>query len=102
MQSTEVEQRLGLDVRLECRIKANPLVNHYWMKNDEVIDNTLINMQGHQANFIKDLTNQDKYEINIYNQNNEEFLTISSLVIKVHFHGSIKLTGFEWILMHFF
>ena len=81
MQTTEVEQRLGLDVRLECRIKANPLINHYWMKNDEVIDNTLINMQGDQANFIKDLHNQDKYEINIYNQNNKVYLTISSLVI---------------------
>ena len=37
MQNTEVEQRSGLDVRLECRIKANPLINHYWMKNDEVL-----------------------------------------------------------------
>lgn len=90
MESTNVERSIGQNTRLECRIKANPLVNHYWMKDDEVIENTLINMQGHQANFIKDLSNQDKYEINIYNQNNKEYLTISSLVIKVSVRNTNK------------
>ena len=54
------------------------------MKDDKVIENTLINMQGHKANFnFKNVKRQDKYEINIYNQNNIEYLTVSSLVIKV-------------------
>ena len=71
-----VEHAVGSDVRLECRIKANPLVNHYWMKNDKVIENSLMNMH-----FVRDPTKVAKYEINIFNQNNKEYLTVSSLVV---------------------
>ncbi len=78
VESGEVEHALGSDLRLECRIKANPLVNHYWMKDDIVIESSLMNMH-----FVRDSTKPVKYDINIFNQNNKEYLTVSSLVIKV-------------------
>lgn len=85
-----VEQLAGLDTRFECRIKANPLINHYWMKDGHVIENNNYNLLS------KDLsTEQDtavavaaaaksnmKYEINIYNQNSVEYLTVSVLLVK--------------------
>ncbi len=78
VETSEVEHVVGSDVRLECRIKANPLVNHYWMKDDKVIENSVMNMH-----FARDPTKVVKYEMNIFNQNNIEYLTVSSLVIKV-------------------
>ena len=93
VQSEKVEQLLGLDARFECRIKANPLVNHYWMRNGNVIENTPLdtgvadqqlgghhhhqrshNQQHHHSN--------NKYEVIIYNQNSNEFLTVNVLIVK--------------------
>lgn len=84
VQSHKVEQLLGMDARFECKIKANPLTNHYWMKDGHVIENSLVSTDIM-------LNNQDvkkiqqyvsKYEINIYNQNNNEYLTVSALTIR--------------------
>jgi hypothetical protein len=78
---------VGYDARFECRIKANPLTNHYWMKDDEIINNALINPQNYHHT-TKDWpnSNQNKYEINIYNQNSDEYLMISALVVKVNYY----------------
>lgn len=82
-----MEQLTGHDARVECRIIANPLANHYWMKDGKVIDNTVIDMQdGRPPAMVRDLSSKHgKYEMNIYRQNNNEFLTISALVIKVKY-----------------
>jgi hypothetical protein len=74
--SSKVEQAIGHSARLECKIKANPLINHYWMRNGQIIENSLVSsLEGSQK--------ESKYEINIYNQNTNEYLTVSVLHIKV-------------------
>ncbi len=85
VESETVEQLVGLDARFECRIRANPLTNHYWMKDDQVIDNTVINPYNFQSNLKREWPsfNHNKYEINIYNQNGNDFMKISALVVKV-------------------
>lgn len=72
VQSDRVEQLQGLDTRFECRIKANPLMNHYWIKDGHVIEQTQPDSGS----------SNNKYEINIYNQNSVEYLTVSVLLVK--------------------
>lgn len=91
VQQERVEQIVGQDARFECRIKANPLVNHYWMKDGRVIENGLTNLFDGAANHFKSgneadsstLKSSNKYEIVTYNQNSHEHLTISALIVKV-------------------
>ena len=90
VQSEKVEQLLGLDARFECRIKANPLINHYWMRNGNVIENTSFEVidpsqptHHHHHHSHKQQQQSNKYEIIIYNQNNNEFLTVNVLIVKV-------------------
>ena len=33
----KLDQLVGHDVRLECKIKANPLVSYYWKKDEHII-----------------------------------------------------------------
>jgi len=88
VQQEKVEQIVGQDARFECRIKANPLVNHYWMKDGRVIENGLTNLFDGAANHFKSgsdgetLKSSNKYEIVTYNQNSHEHLTISALIVK--------------------
>ncbi len=70
-----------MDARLECKIKANPLVNHFWMKDGRVIENTLFSPEYQNDKNIQPA--MSKYEINIYNQNSIEYLTVSALNIRV-------------------
>lgn len=62
----KIEQFLGMDVRLECKIKSNPLINHYWMKGDHVI--------------VSGIDKIDKYEISTFSHS--DHVTISILIIK--------------------
>ena len=91
-----VEQILGQEARFECRIKANPLVNFYWMKNDRVIesvDNSILmnNAESPGVHILTNSLSSDsvsrkslKYETIVYNNHhNHEYLTVVSLVIKV-------------------
>lgn len=84
----KVEQIIGQEARLECRIRANPLVNHYWMKDGKVIETSLLE----PSSLVKAVMSNDapavsksagKYEIFTYNQNSHEHLTISALIVKV-------------------
>ena len=74
-------------MRLVCKIKANPLINHYWIKDGRVIENS-IEFEYKFENRANDQNQQEpqrfKYEINI-NNNNNDFITTSSLLIRVSF-----------------
>jgi hypothetical protein len=85
MQSHKVDQLIGMDARFECKIKANPLINHYWMKDGRVIENTQPSTDVILNNENTKIAQPSlsKYEINIYNQNSNEYLTVSSLIIRV-------------------
>ena len=90
--SHKVDQHVGQDARFECRIRAYPLNRFYWMKNDRIIDNSVISaehagaQQTHSASangnsLIEKKTS--KYETIVYHQNNNNYLTVVALVIKV-------------------
>lgn len=73
----------GMDVKFECKIIANPLINHYWVKNGRAIENSLdadgkqeLHYQHHH-HYV-----ESKYEINIINNHND-FLTVSTLLVRV-------------------
>ena len=79
-----------MDARFECKIRANPLLNHYWMKNENVIESSLNSenlINSHSfistGSFIEKDNKFRKYEIVIYNQNSLEYITVSALIIKV-------------------
>jgi hypothetical protein len=77
----KLERIIGADLRLECKIKANPLINHYWIKDGRVIENSV----DFEYKFEAQQKVESKYEINI-NNNNNDFITVSSLLIRVrHF-----------------
>jgi hypothetical protein len=84
-----VEQLLGQDARFECRIKANPLINFYWMKNDKVIeslDNSVLQNSVETHQIIQNTLNNDykkssKYETLIYTSH--DYLTSVTLVVRV-------------------
>jgi hypothetical protein len=78
-----VEQFVGFDIQFECLIKANPLANHYWMKDGNVIENLrnpLMSDEDYQR-FHPKITPM-KYEINVYNEKRQQFLTVSQLLVK--------------------
>lgn len=89
-----VEQMIGQDARFECRIRANPLTNHYWMKDGRVIESVggggpndhvtsgLIMVNNNHGGDASQKSS-GKYEIVTYNQNSHENLIISALVVKV-------------------
>lgn len=62
----KIDQFLGMDARIECKIKSNPLINHYWMKGDHVI--------------ITGTDKSEKYDVSIFSHN--DFVTTSILVVK--------------------
>ena len=95
------EQAVGQEARFDCRIKASPLTNHYWMKDGLVIDNAINGAYSYMVNsntienrrslqsrsFEVDYgANQlsSKYEILIYDQNINENSLVSALTIKVN------------------
>jgi hypothetical protein len=95
--ANKVEHVAGQDARFECRIRANPLTNFYWSKNDQIIENSVMTVgdavlhaheqasvasMAHSNNFIERKTL--KYEAMIFNQN--EHLTVITLVVKVNIH----------------
>ena len=93
VQSKHLDELLGQEARFECRIRANPLTNHYWMKDGRVIENSLLssNEKFHMSPHLIPHTNNagartgphSKHEIIVYNQNSNEYLTVTALLIKV-------------------
>ena len=87
--SERIEQAIGTDVRFECRIKANPLVSHYWMKDGRVIENTSQQQQQQQQQQDDEEEEQDqiakidsKYELTTYNKFEIDYLTVNILLVK--------------------
>lgn len=94
-----LEYTIGQEARLECKITAHPLTNHYWMKNGLVIDNainaannypnnyenrrSLYSRKSKEFDFSSSQVTDSKYEILIYDQNTNEHSLVSALVIKV-------------------
>jgi hypothetical protein len=97
-----LEYTVGQEARIECKITAYPLTNHYWMKNGLVIDNlinapdnyprnsnnyenrrSLYSRKSNEFDFSSSQVTDSKYEILIYDQNTNEHSLISALVIKV-------------------
>lgn len=85
---------LGQDARFECRIRANPLTNHYWMKDGRVIESASADLVAHvKSSVLNEGTSGEgnsklaagKYEVITYNQNSHENVIISALVVKVSF-----------------
>ena len=85
---------LGQDARFECRIRANPLTNHYWMKDGRVIESAAADLVAHvKSSVLNEATSGEgnsklaagKYEVITYNQNSHDNVIISALVVKVCF-----------------
>ena len=86
---------IGQDARFECRIKASPLKNHYWMKDGIIIDNIINGIYlenqrpvfSNKNEFEYQLNNRmthSKYDILVYNKNSNEYSVISALTVKVN------------------
>lgn len=92
MQHDKVERMLGQEARFECKIKASPLKNHYWMKDGVVIDNVINGIYlEHRPVFsnknefeyqMNSRVAHSKYDILVYNQNSNENSLVSALTIK--------------------
>ena len=84
IQTSKYEEKIGADVRFECKIVANPLINHYWIKDGRVIENSVdINIpEFKNEDHVNTRESLNKYEINI-NNNNNDFITINSLLVRV-------------------
>jgi hypothetical protein len=82
--TNKFEEKIGADVQFVCKIAANPLINHYWIKDGRVIENSvdisIVEFKSEDRVNIRE--SQNKYEINI-NNNNNDFITINTLIIRV-------------------
>ena len=82
IETNKFEEKVGADARFECKIVANPLINHYWIKDGRVIENS-VDFEFKYEDRVNNRDSQNKYEITI-NNNNNDFITISSLLIRVN------------------
>jgi hypothetical protein len=98
LENDALEYMIGQEARLECRIKAHPLTNHYWMKNGHVIDNVIngaynyasktnrrsLYSRKNELGFSSGQVPDSKYEILVYDHNTNEHSLASALIIKVN------------------
>ena len=111
LENDKLEYTIGQEARLECKITAHPLTNHYWMKNGHVIDNVINEANNYAVNsnnyenrrslysrtnefeFSSSQVSDSKYEILIYDQNTNEYSLVSALIIKVNpfFNANIDI-----------
>ena len=102
MLNERIEQAVGAqEARFECRIKANPLKSHYWMKDGIIIDNIINGVYTENSKnneyprpvfsskneFDYQYSNRlshIKYDIHIHNMNSNDHSLVSALTIKVY------------------